>query len=627
MLVDKASACHGSCNYAQPVEPNNKGMRLPWWGYCAAQFGRQRAFRSPPGGGTRFYTDPVSKQEYKTCGEPAGGWRGDPNYAVCCNGNVEKGVKQGDADKLAACFQNPKAYQVGNAQFFWDAAKNTNRALTDCNPSEQYISNYGTRKYNQDRTCKTKDKCSATQWLAVPPPPNSNIDKKKCKALTQCNPSEQYISNYDTRKYTQDRVCKKLDKCSATQWLTVPPQPNSNIDKTKCKTLTSCKGASQYVSNLFEVKARVGLVDRKCATCPKGRTAVAANAENCACTVCTASQYSEGECKIGADGFVTHQSCKPITNCETYKFEVRPPSKTADRICKTCTQCLANEYQTKACTATSNSVCKKCDECDVADGVFRTGGCKGTENTKCSDCTKSCAAGFYQVGACKPNEDIECKKHTKCVDGLEYMAAKGDANRDTFCFPLTRCSNHEREVTAATATSDRVCGGTGAQLPACPLTHYEATPVGAFATSRDCKPITIACPAGTTELQGPTAASDRKCERCYECAPNMFESSPCGKFKGIPYATTCDNCTECADDEVMAAPCTSMSNRVCVEKIMGGVNASLTVDPAITSEQGDVIIKSSTAIFLNDMNANQEILKLKAELSELHRETALLAEK
>jgi len=572
MLVDEASACHGSCNYGQPVEPSTRGMRLPWWGYCARQFGRENNFRSPPGGGTRFYVDPVSKQRYKTCGEPRGNWRGNPNYAVCCNGNTQGAKKEGDADKLAACFQNPSDYNVGNAQFWWIAAKNTNGALTRCNPTDQYISNFGSRKYNQDQ------------------------------------------------------ACKKLDKCSATQWLTVPRKPNSNIDKTKCKTLTSCK-QSQYVTNSFEVKARVGLVDRKCATCPKGRTAVAGNEENCACTVCTSSQYSEGECKLGYDGFVTHQTCKPITPCQSYEFQVRPPSKTANRICKTCTRCLANEYQTKKCTATSNSVCEKCDECDVADGVFRTGGCKGTDNTKCSDCTKSCAAGFYQVGACKPNEDIECKKHTKCVDDLEYMAAKGDANRDTFCFPLTRCSNHEREVTAATATSDRVCGGTGAQLPACPLTHYEATPVGAFATSRDCKPITIACPQGTTELQGPTASSDRKCEWCYECAPNKFASSPCGKFKGIPYVTTCDDCTECADNEVMASPCTSMSNRVCVEKIMGGVNASNVVDPAISTEQGYVFVKSSTAIFLNDMNANQEILKLKAELAELHRETALLAEK
>lgn len=130
-------ACHNSCKYAQPVEApsaSNNYMQLPWWGYCAPQFNRDRNFDSPPPGGTRYYVDTQSQQDYKTCGDSGRpNWNGaEAPYAVCCNGDTGGTRSEGNHDQLASCFEVPARYLVGSALHYWSSRENMAHPITQC---------------------------------------------------------------------------------------------------------------------------------------------------------------------------------------------------------------------------------------------------------------------------------------------------------------------------------------------------------------------------------------------------------------------------------------------------------------------------------------------------------------
>lgn len=423
-------------------------MRLPWWAYCAPQFGKERGFRGPPGGGTRYYSDPVSKQRYKTCGNSGrGGWNGGQNnYAVCCNGNTEGRSKEGDYSQLSSVFENPKTYKIGNAKYYWNPAANSRRTLSNC-PAGSIVANAGTRKYAQDRTCKKCPSGSYTEKLngldcsACPvcdagtfeTKACSGNQKSECKACSKCA-SGTYQTSQCTSK--RDVACSKCSSCGAGKYLLIPCTPQAD---TICRDFANCDLSKEYIlkdgTKTTDVKCMPRTVcsvdefevdggnDKKDRTCKgfkicNGVTEILKNVggpkKDTVCTPVIKCDASKGQFVSKAATLTTQPECVEAPYCVDGEYPTREPTVAEpNRGCtKYSTPCTKSQYETVATTKTSDrkcgELCFRCEPgmyqeypCDVETG-FRT---------RCKAC-RACATdqNYFMTGACTHTSDRTCSK-------------------------------------------------------------------------------------------------------------------------------------------------------------------------------------------------------------------------
>lgn len=472
-------------------------MRLPWWGYCGTEmrngyglqnYGYNR--RYPPGGGTRYYSDPVSGQSYKSCGEPVGAWRGvQANYAVCCNGNTEGRSSQGNTAHLASTFQDPRGMVVGNARYWWNARGGRRQGLSTCSAT-QFQSNARSRLYNQDADCQTLTPCGNNQYINQP---NRNPQSDRTPG---------------------NSVCATMSTCNtSTYWA----NRNRASD-------TSPQFLNRYVN-------------RECKACPQGFTAAATNAIECACTSCAAGEYQLGECRYNPNGLMNTHMCVPLTTCTQGQFETRAATPTSDRQCTGCRSCPAGSWHVNVCAGEADGVCTPHRSCPVGQYVTRVG--TATSDTGCSTCPantslsngachiSTCPANTYlSNGACHPvspcagdehvitpattTSDQVCKgsgeRLPPCESGFfEPEPPAADAQERTCVAISPRCPTHQREIAASTATSDRICQA----CAPCPAGHFQASPCTSDSPNvcQEC----AACPAGQQMATPCSQSADRTC--------------------------------------------------------------------------------------------------------------------
>lgn len=458
-------------------------MRLPWWGYCGQEMragygmqGRNRQY--PPGGGTRFYRDPVSTTYYKTCGNSGlGGWGGAPNYAVCCNGNTQGRSSQGDVGQLSTCFQNPRGMVVGNAAFYWVAAQQSRAAVGTCN-SAQYIRNFNTRKYNENADCRSLTACPPNQALnrAIPRRPQDDRGTNACHAITNCSINEQWLNR-----------------------------------------------RADYNETILRFLPRFH--DRFCAPCPTGSTAVAVNSESCDCVSCPANEYRLGRCYTQTTGSVSPQLCMPLTVCGEGEFESAAPTATSDRICKGCQSCPTHFYHPNVCAGESDGVCNRCTA-SCASGSWAKAGCTSTTDTFCEAHTVCHPELQYQLSAGTGDADTMCAPLTVCA-AHEFESVAATATSDKICLgrgallPLCPTGQYEHAPVIPGAVS-RDCRNISA---ACGTNEAE-TVSATRSSDRVCERC-YECPAGSYEEVACTESSPTTCSLCMACAEGQVVQTPC----------------------------------------------------------------------------------------------------
>lgn len=433
-------------------------MRLPWWAYCAPQFGKDRGFRGPPGGGTRYYRDPVAGQNYKTCGNSGrGGWKGaSNNYAVCCNGNTEGRSGEGNHAYLASVFEDPKKYKVGNAKYYWYAQGNTRRTLKNCAAGEIY-------------------------------------------------------ANHASRKYAQDRVCKKCE----------PGTYTPTLNAKACSTCPVCDSGS------FEVKACQGSTKSVCQRC----------------STCKNGEYQTAQC-----------------------------TSKRDSSCSKCSSCKAGQYLLIPCTPIADTICRDYTECDLSkEYIFKPG--TGTKDTKCMPLTQ-CSADEFELTPPSSNKDRTCKGYKICNGVTDILKAIGGPKKDTVCTPVIKCdaSKGEFESKAATLTSQPECveapyctdGEYSTREPTV------AEPNRGCTTHSD--PCTKS--QYETEAPTETS-DRKCGELCSRCPPDNYQSYPCDTETGTrTQCKPCRECNSDLGF-IMANACTHEQNRVCKKQVSDGNTQNL----------------------------------------------------
>ena len=546
------------------VSPNRRGMRLPWWGYCGTEmrdgFGMQGTNRRyPPGGGTRYYTDPVSRTTFKTCGNAGlNGWGGSPNFAVCCSGNTEGRSSMGSVVQLATTFQNPRDMVVGNAGYYWVATSQSRASLGRCN-SAQWETNYGSRRYNQNVACRSLSLCPVGQSinLAIPRRPQDDRANNACRTTTVCSTSQ--------------------------RWLNARSDYNSSV--------------LQYQTRLF---------DRLCEACPAGLSAVAPNSEDCCCVACGSGTYRLGTCTASRGCLASAQICVPVSTCGSGQYESTAPTPTSDRECQGCTSCPAGSWHPNVCAGHGDD-CQSCRASCLAN-QFMKDSCTSTSDAVCAPLTACTPQQFMPIEA-TATSDRQCAPLTACA-ATEFTSVEATATSDRHCASLTTCGAFEFESVAATSTSDRVCAGRGVLLPPCGANEFEPVPVAPAAAERDCRSVTPDCGGNENEIAPPTATSDRRCANCHNCPAGEFESAGCTTTE----PTECSPCDECGPGQVMVAPCRVRSNRECAAEV---------AEPAAIDEQNNTIASIRTVngnVLINGKNTVQEINRLNSVIAEMERD-------
>eukprot|EP00055_Hartaetosiga_balthica_P017917 m.125036 g.125036 ORF g.125036 m.125036 type:complete len:2563 (+) comp9427_c1_seq8:916-8604(+) len=211
-----------------------------------------------------------------------------------------------------------------------------------------------------------------------------------------------------------------------------------------------------------------------------------------------------------------------------------------------CTPCTLGE------TYQDNSGASSCKDVTVCNG-----GAEITAATLTSDRTCGCPPGTMQSGP-------SC---ASCTLGVTYQ---DEANQDSCKDVTSSCPSGQAVKTAATLTSDRVCGlcspGTYGHNGICEDCDLGTSYQDATGAS-SCKPVTMSCPPGQSTTKLPTLSTDRKCGSCgagtrevdgvcVDCVLGLTYQNDAGE-------TSCKNVSSCSPGYGEAVPPTLFSNRVC----------------------------------------------------------------
>lgn len=324
------------------------------------------------------------------------------------------------------------------------------------------------------RVCVDHSTCDDTAEYEIGAP--TDVEDRVCAELARCDDSNQYESIAPTS--TSNRVCEGLARCVVgVTYMTIPH--TYNTDRT-CSDVATCDYNAQYQSvaplwdvnrectNLaictpgdeFESVPKTDTTDRNC-------TAVRTCTVGVEWMVSESTYDTDRDCKV-ADVCVSGRYGQTDTN-DRWQFADMTP--TTDRDCRVYLSCGATEYETVEATPTSDRSCEIPTPCDAAT-QFTTSEFTATSNRQCGELTVCntttdaalrgpwyASTQFESVG---PGQytDRECAPATVCQEvGIQYQVSELVEKADRVCANVTECDiPGEYELTAPTATADRLCG-------------------------------------------------------------------------------------------------------------------------------------------------------------------------
>lgn len=285
-----------------------------------------------------------------------------------------------------------------------------------------------------------------------------------CDANTYSSSGDTTCTNCaaNTESASGDATCTA---CAAGKSST-SGQACSNCDAGK--TSTSGNACSSCAAGTYSAAG-----DASCTTCENGKYSAAGASSCTAHTSCGdqtdnsnrltgESATAAGSCETCDDGSFAADA---TSNCQSYstsctgdKYKSADGTTTADITCTACTTCTAGtDYQTTACTFTSNRVCTAVDTC--TDGTnYQTTAPTTTQNRVCTTCS-SCGNGKKITGGCSGTNDRtcgDCTNPTCQLGSTFYTPCDGSTTTDPTCTACTTCGE-EGEASACTLTSDTVC--------------------------------------------------------------------------------------------------------------------------------------------------------------------------
>lgn len=361
--------------------------------------------------------------------------------------------------------------------------------------------------------------------------------------------------------------------------------PNDETGRT-CATVSSC-GTNEY-----QFAAPTATSDRLCNTC----------------TACSPTQFESTPCANG--NLPQNRVCTLLRTCTNGQYESTPPTATSDRGCTSCTACTAGEYQTQACAngnGPDDRLCAPLTQCGT--GFFESMPPTATSNRVCAACRGACATDEYETQACAngnaPNDRTcgDCDPSCTSCAGSPTSCTSCPPNQfwnGAACQNLTNCGPGQRETTAPTPTSNRVCGactacgpGQYASTPCadgnapqdrvctpcttCSGSQYQTIACGdGSAQNRVCAPLTN-CVTGERQSVAPTATTDRQCVACTTCSASQHETVMCANGNTAQDRVCVNNSGTCTLTPVHDADVTNF----------GGGNSTLTAQTMRVSSDGN----------------------------------------
>ena len=186
---------------------------------------------------------------------------------------------------------------------------------------------------NQDRVCLSVTQCSTGQFIQMSETATSD---RICKDWQVCDFIYQYDNSPpDVPNATEDRDCRNITQCNATEYQTQAP---TTISNRICTPLTPECGPQQYESIVPNATT-----DRVCST--------------------VRSPCSAGEYESQTPSKTQNRICLLVTNCSDSQYIVQEATNTSNRICKNKTECATNEWEFFEGNTTTDRECKRLTTC------------------------------------------------------------------------------------------------------------------------------------------------------------------------------------------------------------------------------------------------------------------------
>ena len=317
-----------------------------------------------------------------------------------------------------------------------------------------------------DRVCAALTACTANEYQRLAPTIQTD---RVCATLTQCNVATTYISTPHTA--TTDRVCTPRTQCVA--------------------------GVE------YEVTAGSATADRVCARVSSCQVPLEFQAQ-------AATATSDAVCRVVA------ARCDGRT-----QYELRPPSRTTDRVCVAVRECGANEYQTQPPGESVDRVCTPLSTCQLG-ATFASVAATATTDRQCS-AVRPCTAGA-EFAAQLPTltNNTVCQALTACRTGRPAFLETACTACAGFGFPLS--------TACAQAVADSVCNGAEPQPDFCDACGGVLNPGN---PNDSCLGPGLAWVASECEqnyeqyaVRLPTATTDRQCATTTVCGAGQVEIVP-----------------------------------------------------------------------------------------------------
>ncbi len=518
---------------------------------------------------------------------------GDEYQTNAPNAQGNLGANENRECAARATCGNTQYQSNGNTQgVLGDLENRVCTALTSCVQDSTYESTAPTA--TSDRVCTALTVCNSNEYQAQPPPTTER--NRVCALLSSCDSSTEYISTQHTT--TSDRVCTTRHVCSSLQY-----QSNGNAqgvlganENRQCTDLS--QACSLYTPKKLQVSPATALSDVVCQNyteCVVGvnyQTTAPTDTDDRVCggqvsPVCSqttdADGWTRGKFQVSPPTATHDRVCSSISNCPQGYYQSVAPTLGNDRQCghQHSSACDGvNEYESRAPTATHDRVCTKQPECvqgvtyqttapttliprvcsavlDACDGVNKYESRAPTLllNRVCSPIADICdTATKYQSVAPNATTNRECADINVC-DGTNtfepapaIQLVAGQYTEQRTCNTITQCVAGQYQVSAPSATADRVCANWTVCGPAASSTagvdNYQTTAPGQY-QDRVCTNQPPACTATEYESVIGDANNQRVClSKKLSCAPGQFLIKSVDSAQPNNIDNQCDVCPE-----------------------------------------------------------------------------------
>ena len=312
-------------------------------------------------------------------------------------------------------------------------------------------------------------------------------------------------------------------------------------------------------------------------------------------TGCTGASQSCYKCAFGQQNKNNDikQTCEDCTE-GTY-------SDTYDELNKlTCQPCASGTYQNQ----TGQTSCTSITTC--LDGHYITQNSSSTQNRLCAPCAAGTYAGSqnsYFCQTCGIHQYQPTAGQSSCLTASTCPAGKGvttahttinnticnnctlnqtfsDSNSYDACESVNHCDPiTEAEATAATLTTDVVCGCNSGFIVNVTADECQQCPSGSFQTDVAHAKTTCdtwkTCAAGSYISTNGTHKIDRECSPCgigtYSSSSNVYQCTDCaeGTYQNVTGQTSCVEDGKCGLGQGMKTEATDDSDTVCENCVAG----------------------------------------------------------